>query len=113
MPQLNCPHCGGIHLGQRYDDCPFRKVSTTPQPTPLPELPRFQCHKIVRAAKILIVIRSEGKVSLDLEGVGGIEVSAEFDAKHHPTHGGYFVVYEDGYQSFSPAKAFEDGYTPI
>jgi hypothetical protein len=22
--------------------------------------------------------------------------------------GGYFVVYEDGYESFSPAKAFEE-----
>jgi hypothetical protein len=20
-PQPNCPHCGGIHFGQRFDDC--------------------------------------------------------------------------------------------
>lgn len=80
---------------------------------PVPELPRYQCHKIVRAAKILIVVRSEGKISLDLDGIGAVEVSADFDAKHHPTHGGYLVVYEDGYQSFSPGKVFEEGYTRI
>jgi len=21
-----CPHCGGIHLGQRFDDCPYVKL---------------------------------------------------------------------------------------
>jgi hypothetical protein len=30
-----------------------------------------------------------------------------------PQPGGYFVVYKDGYKSFSPAKAFEEGYTRI
>ena len=40
-------------------------------------------------------------------------VSGEFMAKHKPVVGGYFVVYEDGYESFSPARAFEEGYTPI
>jgi hypothetical protein len=40
-------------------------------------------------------------------------VSGEFLAKHKPAVGGYFVVYEDGYESFSPAKAFEEGYTRI
>ena len=27
--------------------------------------------------------------------------------------GGYYVVYEDGYKSFSPSKAFDEGYTLI
>lgn len=27
--------------------------------------------------------------------------------------GGYYVVYEDGYESWSPAEAFEKGYTLI
>jgi len=27
--------------------------------------------------------------------------------------GDYYVVYEDGYKSISPAKAFEEGYTLI
>jgi hypothetical protein len=45
------------------------------------------------------------------EGFAPFTVSAEFVAKHKPEVGGYFVVYEDGYTSFSPAKAFEEGYT--
>jgi len=40
-------------------------------------------------------------------------VSAEFLAKHKPEVGGYWVQYADGYQSFSPAAAFEEGYTRI
>lgn len=38
-------------------------------------------------------------------------VDGSFMAKHKPQAGGYFVVYTDGYQSYSPAKAFEEGYT--
>ena len=33
--------------------------------------------------------------------------------KHQPTVGGYYVVYKDGYKSFSPADAFESGYTRV
>jgi hypothetical protein len=31
--------------------------------------------------------------------------------KHAPQVGGYYVRYPDGYESWSPAKAFEEGYT--
>jgi hypothetical protein len=40
-------------------------------------------------------------------------VSRAFVFKHNPQPGGYYVVYEDGYESYSPAKAFEEGYTKI
>ena len=33
--------------------------------------------------------------------------------KHAPQPGGYFVLYEGGYTSWSPADAFEAGYTPV
>ena len=33
--------------------------------------------------------------------------------KHAPRVGGYFVRYDDGYESFSPAAAFEGGYTSV
>ncbi len=46
-------------------------------------------------------------------GYAPFAVSEEYIDKHNPQPGGYFVVYDDGYQSFSPAKAFEEGYTPI
>jgi hypothetical protein len=39
-----------------------------------------------------------------------IGVSPDYIRKHNPQPGGYFVVYDDGYQSFSPAEAFEEGY---
>lgn len=42
-----------------------------------------------------------------------IPVSKEWLDKHNPQPGGYYVVYQDGYASYSPAKAFEEGYTRI
>lgn len=42
-----------------------------------------------------------------------IPVDGKFIEKHSPTAGGYYVVYEDGYKSFSPAEAFESGYSKI
>lgn len=41
------------------------------------------------------------------------EVSRVYLSKHKPEPGGYFVQYADGYKSFSPAAAFEEGYTLI
>ena len=40
-------------------------------------------------------------------------VEASYVTKHNPKQGGYYVVYADGYKSFSPAEPFEDGYTRI
>ncbi len=77
------------------------------------ELPQYRCHKIVRAGKILqIETKMNGGAVLHLQGGTAVMVSPEYMEKHRPQQFGYFVHYEpDGYQSFSPAKAFEDGYT--
>lgn len=40
-------------------------------------------------------------------------VNSAYMEKHQPKVGGYFVIYTDGYRSFSPAEAFEDGYTLV
>lgn len=40
-------------------------------------------------------------------------VSADWYRRHKPVAGGYYVVYEDGYASYSPAEPFEAGYSPI
>jgi len=40
-------------------------------------------------------------------------VAGDYVKKHSPLPGGYYVLYEDGYESYSPAKAFEDGYSLI
>ena len=80
-------------------------------------LPEYQCHKRVRAAKIKaiwhVTVRRAALMVLSDEGVAPIEVPMDFIEKHCPQPGGYLVVYEDGYQSYSPKQAFEEGYTRV
>lgn len=74
------------------------------------ELPRYRSHKIVRAAKIVAIDFGE---RLDLAPHGVVEVDRTWIMEKRAEVGGYYVVYDDGYASFSPAKAFEEGYTLI
>lgn len=87
------------------------------------ELPTYDCHKRVQAFKIGTIDRdSDRAMEEDRETTGGaklwsIEVpymTAEVDVAYmrrcNPEVGGYYVRYEDGYESYSPAKAFEEGY---
>lgn len=88
---------------------------------PTTSLPKYQCHKIVTAGKIR-------QIDLEPNGNGGailkfesnpdtkyedIMVEQAYLDKHNPQIGGYYVVYEDGYESFSPTDAFESGYSLI
>lgn len=50
-------------------------------------------------------------VLTDNSGDFEIVVNEDFMERHGVHSGGYFVRYADGYQSFSPADTFEDGYT--
>lgn len=68
----------------------------------------YQCHKKVLAAKITEILPH----GLGFEH-GEIEVPEGWLQRFNPAIGGYFVQYEDGYSSYSPAKAFEEGYTPL
>ncbi len=77
-------------------------------------LPRYKSHKVVNALKIVSVeVNEDGSANLTPSepGYGSFTVPAEYVKKHQPHSGGYYVVYEDGYKSFSPAGAFESGYT--
>lgn len=78
------------------------------------ELPKYKSHKTVWALKIkdLTEISSDGYVMItpEEEGYNPIVVDKEYMDKHKPSVGGYYVLYEEGYESFSPAKAFERGY---
>ena len=91
------------------------------------KLPEWTCHKVVRAAKIKSIEernvtdaldRAHGApwrtVIVDLgsgaEAMWEAPASDKIWARFVPAPGDYLVVYEDGYVSFSPAKAFEDGY---
>lgn len=81
------------------------------------ELPQYKCHKVVRAGKILATARNpnEDAVFLDVDGVVNKWLFAPTGwlNKHNPDIGGYLVAYEDGYLSYSPAAAFEAGYSLI
>jgi len=81
------------------------------------ELPKYRSHKEVWAVKIKNVLTnaqmSDGAIVPEDEGYGSIPVSGEYLQKHLPSPGGYYVVYPDGYKSWSPAEAFESGYTRL
>lgn len=89
---------------------------------PSVELPRYKCHKEVRAVKIRnfkLSILGAGEIIADNPLYASLPVDQEYVSKHwrglseDDIIGGYYVVYDDGYKSFSPAKAFEEGYTLI
>jgi len=67
---------------------------------------KYQSIKVVEAFQIDQI---EGTRLYDEDG-GFVDVSHEWIAKHEPKAGGYFVRYKDGYESWSPAGAFEEGY---
>lgn len=72
------------------------------------EMPRYVCHKKVHALQILEVKDD----SLVVEApFAPIKVSWDWLEHHCPAAGGYYVVYQDGYTSYSPKTAFEQGYT--
>ena len=80
------------------------------------EMPKYVSHKEVWALKIEAVEVGQygrGWITPEDDGYGAFGVSKEYLEKHKPKPGGYYVVYADGYESFSPAKAFEEGYTAI
>lgn len=73
---------------------------------------KFKCHKVVEAGKIVEIKPSGDALDLLLEQER-VMVPAAYMQKHQPEVGGYFVRYADGYESYSPAAAFEAGYAPI
>lgn len=87
------------------------------------EMPKYKSHKTVWALKIAKIehvptpANQESDGSRYLypadEGYGPVLVDHEYMRKHNPQAGGYYVVYADGYKSFSPAQAFEEGYTRL
>lgn len=82
------------------------------------EMPRYQSHKKVWAFKIAEISEArtaDGRAMITPaeKGYTPFEVSGDYMRKHEPKVGGYYVVYDDGYKSWSPAQAFEEGYTRL
>ena len=96
-------------------------------------MPQYQSHKKVWALKIKEVIPADRPTIEELDRLlngdrgtsdvgailvfdgyyGPLAVSRDFVSKHAPQAGGYYVMYQDGYVSWSPAEAFESGYTRV
>jgi hypothetical protein len=80
-------------------------------------MPQYQCHKKVWALKIACVIRDIGDGAFEIKpadkSYAVFTTKPKWPWKGSEADQGYFVVYEDGYESWSPTKAFEEGYTRI
>ena len=89
---------------------------------------KYQSHKVVEAAKIKhakvfnnveaaedqlnIMLESEDDASVAFDGRASQRI-LEISRDHGGPVGGYYILYPDGYQSWSPPEAFEEGYRPV
>ena len=85
---------------------------------PTMEMPRYACHKKVWALEIKTINRMvPGKVTLSFVDKGYAPITFDENdpmfLRYSPIQRDYYVVYEDGYRSLSPRKAFIEGYTRI
>lgn len=72
------------------------------------EMPRYVSHKRVHALEIDSV--DGHRLSFRDEGYAPSDVPPDTFARYTPVPGDFYVVYADGYKSFSPRKAFLEGY---
>lgn len=108
-------------LNLRFKDAHEIRIRSMEQSAASSEMPRYKSHKVVWALKIAdIYSKYSDELGTNLtmiqpadEGYAAFPVGDDYMEKHKPTAGGYYVVYKDGYKSFSPADAFEDGYTRL
>lgn len=77
------------------------------------EMPRYVSHKKVWALEIVTADRLTCKLTFLEKGYAAITVPAEMWSRYQPVPGDFYVVYDDGYKSFSPRKAFLEGYSRI
>lgn len=90
------------------------------------EMPKYQTNKTVWALKIKEIVfdsdlakienrETDGSAMITPEedGYAPFKVDEIYVREHQPKAGGYYVLYKDGYKSWFPADAFEEGYTKI
>ncbi len=85
------------------------------------EWPEYVSHKVVRAVKVIdeSIVHSPfgGGWDLHTSDGGTTHVNGDWYNRHVPEsatfEGGYLVKYADGYLSWSPAEAFEEGYKKV
>jgi hypothetical protein len=76
------------------------------------EMPKYKSNKEFWALKIKSISPNADEsatINSVEKNYAPFKVDASYLEKHKPYVGGYYVVYQDGYKSFSPAKALEEG----
>lgn len=113
-------------MTNRVDDFEMTKNSSEDDGIQV-EMPKYQSHKKVWALKIKAIVfdsdlakedgnrETDGSATItpEEEGYAPFKVDSMYVHKHKPQAGGYYVVYNDGYKSWSPSDAFEEGYTRV
>lgn len=80
----------------------------------LSQFQTYQCHKQVAAFQIAgVEERADGEYDVISAGGHRFRMTKDWCDRHRPKVGGYVVRYSDGYLSFSPKGAFEEGYSLI
>lgn len=77
-------------------------------------VPIYKCHKEVHALKIASIEawdENDCIITPADPAIAPFACPKAWADRYSPAPGGYVVVYDDGYTSFSPALAFESGYT--
>lgn len=75
------------------------------------EMPRYVSHKTVHALEIEEVsVGAPYRMKPKDSGYAEVALPAEMWSRYQPVSGDFYVVYADGYKSFSPRKAFLEGY---
>jgi hypothetical protein len=82
------------------------------------EMPRYVSHKQVWALEIDQIAPSteaggQALLSFRDKGYAPIFAAAEMFSRYQPVPGDFYVQYADGYKSFSPRKAFLEGYKRV
>lgn len=77
------------------------------------QLPRYKSLKTLYALKIKFINPINDNIVFEMNNFSPIKVNKQYLTEHQPHVGGYFIIGEDGSQSFSPADEFEDSYALI
>jgi hypothetical protein len=104
-----------LHHPVHSCDCGICNIAIK-QRIALSEMKTYRCHKIVQACKIKSVKLWSDNDSIAITLDDDAKTTKVFERSHQMARavaGDYYVIYEDGYTSRSPAKTFEAGYTEV
>jgi len=122
-----CDYAGKMNfitwLKEWLDDHEESEVSDDRAQLDVGLLPQYKCHKIVGGLKIKKIVNNPNEsvdLFFELDAFAPVNIPAPDSVRFKPfgyeaegADQGYYVVYKDGYQSWSPTGEFEDGYTRI